>query len=283
MISAEKDCTDQNATEMVSCIMEPTPDRWGLRGDPFFWEELRQHFDKIPMPYDEWNLKLDIYRLFSQVTNGEWLSKAGYVFVAKYAHGGMSSGKLCGDFWRDEAIPLLMERYHNWVYQHTGTFTKEIGGLEYRYVAEKREGCYFLRLQRWQEESDGWGDRFPPGWVDWDEDIHIYADLESARRDGNRFLVEHAECKLLQMEDRNVVWFWNESESNVAKQPIDNLIIYDESFSELWNLHTSLNRIELCVAVSQMEKRTIRFITFIGMSYVMDVYSFEILEKHITK
>lgn len=283
MISKEDDCIKQNITEMVSCIMEPAPEQWGLRGDPFFWEELRQHFDKIPMPYDEWHLTLDIYRLFSQVTNGEWLSKAGNIFVEKYAHGGMSSGHLSGSFWRDQMIPLLMERYHNWIYQHTGTFTREIGGLGYRYVAEKRESYYLLKLQRWQEESDGWGDRFPPGWVDWDSDIHIYADLESAQRDGNRFLVEHAECKLLQMENRNVVWFWNTSESNVAKQPADNLVIYDESFSELWNLRTFLNRIELCVAVSQIDNRTIRFITFMGIAYVMDVYSFEILENHITK
>lgn len=283
IIPTEKGCIDQNITEMVSCIMEPTPERWGLRGDPFFWEELRQHFDMIPMPYDEWNLKLDIYRLFSQVTNGEWLSKAGNVYVAKYAHDGMSSGHLSGYFWRNEMIPILMERYHNWVYQHTGTFTKETRGLEYRYVAEKKEGCYLLKLQRWQEESSGWGDRFPPGWVDWDADLHIYADLESAQRDGNRFLVEHTECKLLQMENRNVVLFWNKSESNVAKQPTGNLVIYDDSFSELWNLNTFLNRIELCVGVSQMEKRTIRFVTFLGMAYVMDVYSFEILETYYTK
>lgn len=77
MISEEKNGIEQNVTEMVSCIMDPTPEQWGLLGDPFFWEELRQHFDKIPMPYDEWHLTLDIYRLFSQVTNGEWLSKAG--------------------------------------------------------------------------------------------------------------------------------------------------------------------------------------------------------------
>ena len=155
--------------------------------------------------------------------------------------------------------------------------------MGYRYVAEKRESYYLLKLQRWQEESNGWGDRFPPGWVDWDSDIHMYADLESAQRDGNRFLVKHAECKILQMENRNVVWFWNTSESNVAKQSADNLIIYDERFSEMWNLHTLLNRVEMCVGVSQIEKRTIRFTTFMGISYVMDVSRFEILEKHITK
>ena len=280
MYSIEKNGIEQN--EMVSCIMQPTPERWGLRGDPFFWEELRQHFDKIPMPYDEWNLKLDIYRLFAQVTDGEWLSEAGNVFVKKYDHGGMSGGGLDGSFWRDQMIPLLMDRYHDRVYRYTGTFTKEIKGLKHRYVAEKRACCYFLRLQQWEEERDGWGDRFPPGWADWDKDTHIYADLESAQMDGNRFLVEHAECELLQMENRNVVWFRNRS-SNAAQLPTDNLVIYDERFSELWNLRTFLNRVESCVEVNQVDKRTIRFVTFIGTAYVMDVYNFEILETHITK
>ena len=142
----------------------------------------------------------------------------------------MSGGGLSGSFWRDQMIPILMERYHDRVYQYTGTFTKEIEGLKYRYVAEKRECCYFLRLQKWKEECNGWGDRFPSGWADWDSDTHIYADLESSQRDGNIFLVEHAECKLLQMENR-----------------------------------------------------TIRFVTFIGIAYVMDVCSFEILETHMTK
>lgn len=36
MISEEKNGIEQNVTEMVSCIMEPTPEQWGLRGDPFF-------------------------------------------------------------------------------------------------------------------------------------------------------------------------------------------------------------------------------------------------------
>lgn len=39
------------------------------------------------------------------VTNGEM------IHLEQYAHGGMSSGMVWPEFWRDTAIPLLRERH----------------------------------------------------------------------------------------------------------------------------------------------------------------------------
>lgn len=50
--------------------------------------------------------------MFAELT-GESLEGDDPVFVEKYKHGGMSSGQVSREFWRDSALPLLMLR-HGW-------------------------------------------------------------------------------------------------------------------------------------------------------------------------
>ena len=33
------------------------------------------------------------------------------IFIKRYAHGGMSSGYVCLQFWREKVFPLLQARY----------------------------------------------------------------------------------------------------------------------------------------------------------------------------
>lgn len=33
-----------------------------------------------------------------------------HLFLSQYAHGGMSSGQISGEFWVERALPLLLER-----------------------------------------------------------------------------------------------------------------------------------------------------------------------------
>ena len=86
------------------------PETFGARGDPYFWEYLENYFSKIEFPYSEIWFTDDIERLFIEIT-GEHLSKDANPYVEAFAHGGMSSGVLCGAFWVEKAIPLLVKRY----------------------------------------------------------------------------------------------------------------------------------------------------------------------------
>jgi len=86
------------------------PETFGARGDPHFWEYLERYFSKVEFPYTEDWLINDIYRLFVDVS-GKQLTKEATPYVKEFAHGGMSSGVLCGEFWVMRAIPLLVERY----------------------------------------------------------------------------------------------------------------------------------------------------------------------------
>ena len=87
------------------------PERWGLRGDPFLWEYLKNYYINFEIPYSVESLKKDIMQIFKNFT-GEFPKTEKIYFVEEFAktHVGMSTGKLSGTFWINEAIPMLSER-----------------------------------------------------------------------------------------------------------------------------------------------------------------------------
>jgi len=40
---------------------------------------------------------------------GTPLTRDYHLFLSQYAYGGMSSGQISGEFWMEEALPLLVE------------------------------------------------------------------------------------------------------------------------------------------------------------------------------
>lgn len=98
-------------TKSVSTIFDPEPLQWGLRGDPFLWEYLKEQYQDTPLPYSPKALQEDVLRIFSTLTGALTAPGEDY-FVEQFAqtHVGMSTGWLSGDFWLNTAIPLLMQR-----------------------------------------------------------------------------------------------------------------------------------------------------------------------------
>lgn len=103
-------------TRYLSEIFKERPEQYGLRGDPLFWDYLEEYFSKVEFPYSERQLTDDIYRLFVQVSK-EQLHTEARPYVEEFAHGGMSSGYLSGEFWINKGIPLLVSRYRKVVKQ----------------------------------------------------------------------------------------------------------------------------------------------------------------------
>ena len=83
------------------------PPNWGLRGDPYLWEDMKQAFANTPFPYTSQELVEDIRRIFKEKA-GEELSNSARPYVEAYAHGGASSGQVSGRFWQSTAIPLFL-------------------------------------------------------------------------------------------------------------------------------------------------------------------------------
>ena len=99
-------CKRTMPSRRLADLLREQPDTWGLRGDPFLWDELA---DK-PWPADEPSFQVLLERTCKQLT-GVPLSGDEPVYVKHFAHGGMSSGYLSPSFWRDTAFPLLLSRF----------------------------------------------------------------------------------------------------------------------------------------------------------------------------
>jgi len=95
----------------IGDLFKKEPIQWGLRGDPYLWMEMGEYFSTVQIPSSVSDLEKEIERAFLLFT-GKTLSHRENFFVEKYAHGGMSSGGISPEFWRNQAIPLLIERYN---------------------------------------------------------------------------------------------------------------------------------------------------------------------------
>jgi hypothetical protein len=63
-----------------------------------------------PASADEFQWLLE--QTYTQLT-GTPISRRTSIFVERYSHGGMSSGLVSPEFWRETAIPLLLDRYRD--------------------------------------------------------------------------------------------------------------------------------------------------------------------------
>jgi hypothetical protein len=92
----------------LSLIFERKPSQWGMRGDPFMWDELQEKCVGKPLDLDEDGVVMMVCDYFITVT-GKALTYDADAYVEKYAQGGMSSGLVCGMFWMSRGIPLLID------------------------------------------------------------------------------------------------------------------------------------------------------------------------------
>ncbi|MFD5633658.1 hypothetical protein ACFWJM_05870 [Streptomyces sp. NPDC127077] len=95
-------------------LFDPEPERWGLRGDPYLWRALRAHLSDADVLTSVDEVVSRLRAAFSELVG---LDLAGdrqpSVYRAEYAHGGMSSGMISLDTWRERLMPLLAERASN--------------------------------------------------------------------------------------------------------------------------------------------------------------------------
>jgi O-acetyl-ADP-ribose deacetylase (regulator of RNase III) len=94
----------------IADLFTAEPAQWGLRGDPYLWRAMREHFAAVPRPATMAGLEEQIAAAFLQLT-GHPLSADDPFFVERFAHGGMSSGHISPEFWREAAVPLIKQRY----------------------------------------------------------------------------------------------------------------------------------------------------------------------------
>ena len=94
----------------LSIIFEPKPEQFGLRGDPYFWDYLKEKAEDMDCfsleELESW-IKYEYGSLAGQPMTGE---PTDMVYVEQFSHGGMSAGCLYGKWWSETGIPLLKSR-----------------------------------------------------------------------------------------------------------------------------------------------------------------------------
>ena len=91
-------------------LFTPTPERWGLRGDRFLWEELTASLAKQRLPNSVSVLLKDIGKKFRELTDRKLLNEGEFT-IDRYSHGGMSSGMVDMSYWRGPLWRELVSRF----------------------------------------------------------------------------------------------------------------------------------------------------------------------------
>jgi hypothetical protein len=94
----------------VSELFEPKPSQWGLRGDPYLWQELKERLAEIKIP-DSSEALQKLIELEYQKLTGYPITHQHHFFIDRFRNGGMSSGGISPQFWNQSAIPLLVRRF----------------------------------------------------------------------------------------------------------------------------------------------------------------------------
>ena len=99
------------ATQNLSDIFKPEPTGWGFRGDPYLWQEMASALSGTPMPTTLAQLNVLLETNFARLVGSPPDSLESSVFIERYSHGGISSGRVSLAFWREKGLPLLRLRY----------------------------------------------------------------------------------------------------------------------------------------------------------------------------
>jgi len=94
----------------VSTLLVEKPPHWYLRGDYYFWRDMRDYLTTVQMPTTKEELVSIIEAAFFELTGCHITTDKDY-FVERYAYGGMSSGYINPKTWRTQNVPLLVERW----------------------------------------------------------------------------------------------------------------------------------------------------------------------------
>lgn len=98
---------------MINSIFEDKPITWGLRGDPYLWDEISQHFKNSDetLSSKEFKTRLELFFYKFIFEEGKKVTNE-IVHIPSFPKEGMSGGRISVKWWLDKGFPLLCERYN---------------------------------------------------------------------------------------------------------------------------------------------------------------------------
>lgn len=99
----------EHSWAVIADLFTPYPEGWGLRGDLFLWLELQQALCHVTLPDEADRLARMLDASFLALAGCE-IAARDPVYVKRFDRGGMSSGHVSPEAWRETLIPLLLRR-----------------------------------------------------------------------------------------------------------------------------------------------------------------------------
>ena len=96
----------------IADLFDPEPATWGLRGDPFVWRSLRTMLARRVLPASQSELVEILRSSFRWLTGNDPLDQTtDRIYREELARGGMTSGQIDLEIWRNVLIPMLVQRW----------------------------------------------------------------------------------------------------------------------------------------------------------------------------
>ena len=95
-----------------TALFLPKPQQWGLRGDPFLWQELQRKCADFTPDMDIEAFERELDRVFEGIleSGSETMSEDSLHFDS-FPKSGLSGGLISLSWWLEKGLPLLKERY----------------------------------------------------------------------------------------------------------------------------------------------------------------------------
>ncbi|MEY9926704.1 hypothetical protein ABH926_001326 [Catenulispora sp. GP43] len=96
----------------IGDLFDPEPATWGLRGDPYLWRSMRTMLAKRVLPSSEKDLVEILRSAFRWLAGNDLQDQTtDRIYREELARGGMTSGQVDLEIWRNVLVPLLVERW----------------------------------------------------------------------------------------------------------------------------------------------------------------------------
>lgn len=98
----------------VGDLFRERPEQYGLRGSVGLWTELRVRFVREPLPASRDKLKGLVDRAIEEILAEATPYDRESVHMVRYDVGGMSQGLVHLPWWRETAVPMILDRWQKW-------------------------------------------------------------------------------------------------------------------------------------------------------------------------
>lgn len=95
----------------LGTLFAPWVQPWGLRGDPYLWEDLSNYLSKEPLPASVAQFLAIFENSFVHFVGASLSEPISSVYIERYNHGGISGGYVSFEFWRTTVLQELHRRY----------------------------------------------------------------------------------------------------------------------------------------------------------------------------